>query len=66
MEPGYCDSCQEFDGVVTLCVLHAGAEGLLEASQLAVRALLGQVSEGRGENVLDTLEAAIKAAEETP
>jgi hypothetical protein len=63
MEPGYCDSCQGFDGVVTLCVLHAGAEGLLEAAKLAVRALLGEV---KGEiNVLDTLEAAIEACRKT-
>jgi hypothetical protein len=68
MEPGYCDSCQggECDSVVTLCVLHAGAEGLLEASQLAVRALLGMVGEERGGvNVLDTLEAAIQKARKT-
>jgi hypothetical protein len=66
MEPGYCASCQECDSVVTLCVLHAATEGLLEASQLAVRALLGMVGEERGRvNVLDTLEAAIQKARKT-
>ena len=62
MQPGYCDSCQGFDGVVTLCVLHAATEGLLEASKLAVRALLGEIHGER--NVLDTLEAAIAQVEE--